>query len=67
MPLYGGVISWQCKLEKCVALSTIEAKYIIVIEVSKEMVWIKKYISEVYLDKLNYVIFCDSQSAIDLS
>ena len=33
----GGAVSWQSRLQKCVALSTIEAKYIVANEASKEM------------------------------
>ena len=65
--MYGGVISWQCKLEKCVALSTTEAKYIAAIEAAKEMLWLKRFVSDLGLSQLTYVISCDRQSAIDLS
>ena len=34
-------VSFQSKLQKCVALSTIEAEYIAATEVSKEMLWMK--------------------------
>ena len=34
----GGAISWQSKLQKCVALSTIEAEYIAATEAGKKMV-----------------------------
>ena len=33
----GGTISWQSRLQKCVALSTIEVEYIAAYEASKEM------------------------------
>ena len=33
----GGAVSWQSKLQKCVALCTTEAEYIADIEVCKEM------------------------------
>ena len=36
-----GAISWQSKLQKCVALSTTEAEYIVATEAGKEMVWLK--------------------------
>ena len=34
-----GDISWQLKLQKCVSLSTTEAKCIAAIEAGKEMLW----------------------------
>ena len=37
----GGAISWQSKLQKCVALSTTEAEYIAVTEAGKEMIWLE--------------------------
>ena len=60
-----GAISWQSKL--CVALSTIEEKYIATTEAGKQLLWMKTFVSQLSLNKLTYVIFCDSQSAIDLS
>ncbi|GKV15591.1 hypothetical protein SLEP1_g26368 [Rubroshorea leprosula] len=60
-------VSWQSKLQKCVALSTIEAEYIVATEASKEMLWMKRFLQELALKQKEYVVFCDSQSAIDLS
>lgn len=37
----GRAISWQSKLQKCVALSTTEAENIAVVEASTEMLWLK--------------------------
>ena len=63
----GGAISWLSKLQKCVALSTTKAEYIAAIEASKEMLWMKRFLLELGLSQLTYVVFCDSQSAMDLS
>ena len=63
----GGAISWQSKLQKCVALSTTEAEYITVVEASKEMLWLKRFLQELGLQQEEYIVFCDSQSAMDLS
>lgn len=63
----GGVISWQSKLQKSVALSTTEAEYIAAVEASKEMLWLKRFLHELGLKQTEYVVLCDSQSAIDLS
>nr|CAN66749.1 hypothetical protein VITISV_005692 [Vitis vinifera] len=51
-----GAVSCQSRLQKCVALSTIEAEYIAITEASKELLWMKKYL-----------LYCDSQSAIHLN
>uniref|UniRef100_A0A3Q7HQM3 Reverse transcriptase Ty1/copia-type domain-containing protein n=1 Tax=Solanum lycopersicum TaxID=4081 RepID=A0A3Q7HQM3_SOLLC len=43
----GGAISWQSKLQKCVALSTTEAEYIAATEAGKEMIWLKRFLQEI--------------------
>ena len=63
----GGAISWQSKLQKCVALSTTEAEYIAVTEACKEMLWMKRFLEELGIKQERYVVYCDSQSAIHLS
>jgi len=39
----GGAISWRSKLQKCTALSTTEAEYIVANEAGKWMIWLKKF------------------------
>ena len=63
----GGAISWQSKLQNCVALSTTEAEYIAANEAGKEMFWMKRFLQELCLMQDKYVVHCDSQSAIDSS
>ena len=63
----GGAVSWQSKLQKCVALSTTEAEFIAATEASKELLWLKKFVRELGFDQGKYVLFCDNQSAIHLS
>ncbi|XP_056697666.1 uncharacterized protein [Spinacia oleracea] len=48
----GGAISWQSKLQKCVALSTTEAEYIAAVEASKEMLWLKRFLQELGLKQV---------------
>ena len=67
MRFAGGAVSWQSKLQKCVALSTTEAEYIAVTEACKEIVWLKKFLQELDLKQDKYTLYCDSQSAIHLS
>ena len=67
MTFAGGAVSWQSRLQKCVALSTTEAEYIAVVEASKELLWMKKFLQELGINQEKFVLFCDSQSAIHLS
>ena len=63
----GGPVSWQSKLQKCVALSFIEAEYIAATKASKELLWMQKFLQELGLNQEKFVLFCDSQSVIHLS
>lgn len=63
----GGAVSWQSRLQKCVALSTTEAEYIAAAEAGKEMLWLKRYLQEFGIKQKEYKVHCDSQSALDLS
>lgn len=63
----GGAVSWQSRLQKCIALSTTEAEYIAITEGCKEILWMKKFLQELGQNQESYVLHCDSQSAIHLS
>ena len=67
MTFAGGAVSWQSKLQKCVALSTTEAEYIAITEGCKEALWMRRFLDELGLRQDKYVVFSDSQSAIHLS
>ena len=47
----GGVVSWQSRLQKCVALSTTKAEYIAITEASNELLWMKKFLQELGLQQ----------------
>jgi len=42
----GRDVAWQSRLQKCVALSTSEAKFINTTEACKELLWMKKFVQE---------------------
>ena len=44
-----GAVSWQSRLQKCVALLTTKAEYIAIIDASKELLWMKKFLQELGL------------------
>eukprot|EP00252_Welwitschia_mirabilis_P025929 TRINITY_DN8284_c0_g2_i1.p1 TRINITY_DN8284_c0_g2~~TRINITY_DN8284_c0_g2_i1.p1 ORF type:complete len:122 (-),score=23.98 TRINITY_DN8284_c0_g2_i1:45-386(-) len=49
------------------ALSTTEAEYIAMTEATKEMIWLRRLLDWFELKQHQYVIYCDSQSAIHLA
>ncbi|XP_042051319.1 secreted RxLR effector protein 161-like [Salvia splendens] len=59
-------MSLKSQLQHIVALSTTESEYIAIIEVMKEVVWLKGVLSELNFLKTPPVVFSDSQSAIQL-
>ena len=63
----GCTISWKATLQSIVALSTIEAQYMAVIEACKEALWLKELFGELS-DQLHIsTLFCDSQNVIFLT
>ena len=62
----GGAVSWQSRLQKCVALNTTKAEFIEVTKASKELLWLKRLACELGFKQDKYVLFCDNQSVIHL-
>ena len=58
--LAGGAVSWQSKLQKCVALSTTEAEYITATEVGNELLWMTRFLLELGMQQEDTIVFCDS-------
>ncbi|GKC37860.1 retrovirus-related pol polyprotein from transposon TNT 1-94 [Tanacetum coccineum] len=42
----GTTVSWMSRIQKCVAMSTTEAEYMAIIEVGKELIWLKNFLEE---------------------
>jgi histidyl-tRNA synthetase len=57
-------LSWISKLKKVVALSTKEAEYVVVIEASKEMISLQRFMEELGKKQKNSRLYCDSESAL---
>lgn len=65
--LGNSVISWNSQKQSVVALSTTEAEYITASETVREIVWVRRLISEISFSKeLNATLYMDNQSAIKL-
>eukprot|EP00253_Pinus_taeda_P021291 PITA_21291 len=61
-------ISWMSRKQKSIALSTIEVEYIATSMACCEVVWLRKFFSELFEHVLDtIVIYCDNQSGIRLS
>ena len=61
-----GVVYWQLRLQKCVALSITETEYIATIKASKEFLQMQKFLQELGDEQEKFMLFYDSQSKIDL-
>lgn len=62
-----GIISWCSKSQKCVTLSTTEAEYVAGAEATKEMVWLKRLLSELLPNQdIETTLYMDNQAAIRL-
>jgi hypothetical protein len=65
--LGGTCVCWASKLQKIVAISTTEAKYVAVTEAGKEMVWLQSFLDELGKKNEMGILHSDSQSAIFLA
>ena len=65
--LRGGAITWRSVKQSCIADSTMEAEYIATYEAAKEAVWLKKFLSDLGVVKMEQVpitLFCDNSGVV---
>lgn len=62
--LHGGAICWASKLQRSVAVSTMEAEYMAASEASKEAIWLRHLLEDLGYVVRPVAIHCDNQSAI---
>ena len=63
-----GVISWKCKKQPTIALSTTEAEYMATSHCTKEAVWLRQLLADVgYVQEGPTSIMCDNQGCIALA
>ena len=66
--LHGGAVSWAAKRQEIVSLSTTESEYVAVTHASKEALWLRSLISQLFDIVLAPTpLFSDNQSAIALT
>ena len=62
------IVSWSSRKQGSVALSTAEAEYVSASDASREAVWLRKLLSDLFDTSLEpVVIHCDNQSCIKIS
>eukprot|EP00253_Pinus_taeda_P030403 PITA_30403 len=65
--LGSGPITWACKKEAVISLSSAEAEYRGAVEASKEALWLRQILSEFGFEQQHpTTLWCDNQSAIQL-
>ena len=66
--LEGSLISWKCKKQASVALSTAEAEYMALAMTATEVIWLRQLLSDIGFPQTTpSTIFCDNQSTIHLA
>eukprot|EP00253_Pinus_taeda_P010442 PITA_10442 len=65
--LGSGPITWACKKQDAISLSSAEAEYRGAVEASKEALWLRQILSEFGFEQQHpTTLWCDNQSAIQL-
>eukprot|EP00253_Pinus_taeda_P013989 PITA_13989 len=65
--LGSGPITWACKKQAAISLSSAEAEYRGAVEASKEALWLRQILSEFGFEQHHpTTLWCDNQSAIQL-
>lgn len=66
--LFGSVVSWNSKKQPTVALSSTEAEYMALAEVTKEAIWIRKFLDSLgYTQTTPTLLMEDNMGAIELA
>jgi hypothetical protein len=66
--LNGGAVSWACKKQEIVSLSTTESEYIAATHAAKEALWLHSLLSQIFGPPRDTItLFSDNQSAIALT
>ncbi|WJX93540.1 hypothetical protein P8452_75051 [Trifolium repens] len=61
------LVSWCCRKQNTIALSTTEAEYVSASNCCSQVIWIKNQLEDFSLRYTNVQILCDNTSAINLS
>lgn len=65
--LFGGSISWACRKQSCIALSSTEAEYVSLAEACQEAIWIKKLLKGFLgQENIEAIIYEDKTSCLNM-
>ena len=65
--LGGGDIIWRSVKQSCIVDSIMEAEYVAACKEAKEVVWLKKFLSDlgvVRMEQVPITLFCDNNGAV---
>eukprot|EP00253_Pinus_taeda_P014723 PITA_14723 len=66
--LGSSMVSWMSRKKETMALSSVEVEYIVACEVSREAVWLRKMLFDLFVGSLDpTIIHCDNTNCIRLS
>jgi hypothetical protein len=66
--LNGAAVTWSSRRQPIVALSTMESEYIAASDASREVIWLRRLLSELGEEQTNPTrLLCDNESAISLT
>lgn len=63
----GNAINWMSRLQMSVNLSTIEVEYMAITEASKELIWLKNFLSQLGMQQEDCVLHFDNRHAVYLA
>lgn len=65
--IFGGTISWACRKQTCIALSSTEAEYISLAEACQEGMWIQKLLQDLLnKETIEVIMYEDNQSCLKM-
>jgi hypothetical protein len=60
----GGIVTWKSARQKIIALSTCESEYIALVEMAKELLWLRGLLQELGSAQSTTKTYCDNMAAI---
>ena len=62
----GGTVSWTCRKQNCVSLSSTEAEYIALAETCQEVIWLRSLCEDFDIECETTVVNVDNQSCVKM-